>query len=195
MAKSRTTTPDRSQRPIPRATSRLKAGRPPAATIPLDDYAKKILLAVLAEIEVLPMWGTALREGATWELARVRDQGVAYQPVAWYGTPLSCAQRKAYSRAAARLEVAGLLWRITEQNRNRVTHLRLTAAGLRRALQMAGRRANRSVIIEGLRQTAWGKYLVAELFGDDGRMIPVRAATATRWPAGLRIDTLLPGFD
>jgi len=129
----------------------------------LDRHAADILAAVLAEIEALKHLGTALEEGASPRLAGLRDVGIAYRPDDWFGGPLSGARRKAYSRAAARLEGAGLLLRITEPNRDRVTHLQLTAAGLRRALRLVGPRADLAAIAEGLGRTTWGRELAAGL--------------------------------
>jgi len=129
----------------------------------LDRHAADVLVAVLAEIEALKHLGTALEDGASPRLTRVRDLGIPYRPDDWFDGPLSGARRKSYSRAAARLEGAGLLLRITEPNPDRVTHLQLTAAGLRRALRLVGPRADLAAIAEGLGRTTWGKELAAGL--------------------------------
>ena len=144
--------------------SEMAAGvRPTADSVALDVYATDILAAVLAGIETLPEVDAGLEGGATRWLAKLRDLGVPYQPDDWFDGPLSCARRKAYSRAAMRLEGAGLILRITQPNRDRVTHLQLTAAGLRRALRMVGSSANRAAVAEGLRRTTWGRELAVNL--------------------------------
>ena len=140
-----------------------KSRRMALGSIPVNDHAEKILFGVLAEIEALPIFGPALTRGATPELVQIRDNGIPYRPAEWYGIPLDCAERQAYSRAAIRLEAHGVLRRITEPRRDRVTHLQLTATGLRLALSRAGRRADRSAIAEGLRLTRWGKDLAANI--------------------------------
>jgi len=129
----------------------------------LGRHAADILAAVLAEIEALRQLGIALEAGASRRLAQLRDLGIPYRPDDWFGGPLNWARRKAYSRAAARLEGAGLLLRITEPNRDRVTHVQLTAAGLRRALRLVGPRADLAAVAEGLGRTTWGKELAAGL--------------------------------
>ena len=145
------------------AMSTNKSRRTALGSIPVDAYAEKILLAVLAEIETLPILGSSLTRGTMPELVQMRDHGIPYRPAGWYGVPLDCAARQAYSRAALRLETHGVLRRITEPCRDRVTHLQLTALGLRLALSRAGHRADRSAIAEGLRLTRWGKDLAANI--------------------------------
>ena len=161
------------QRPKPKPSAKIgrsrtasmpnKSTRIALASIPVNEFAEKILFGVLAEIETLPMLRSALTQGATPELVGLRDTGIPYRPAEWYGVALDCAARQSYSRAAIRLEAHGVLRRITEPRRDRVTHLQLTATGLRLALSRAGRRADRSAIAEGLRLTRWGKDLAANL--------------------------------
>ena len=166
MNKNRTTGPNRSLRLIPRVAASGKSGRSNAANVRLDDYAQKILLALLAEIEALPVLGSGLQQGAAYELLQIRDMGIPYRPGVWYGASLDCAQRQAYSRAAIRLEGAGFVRRITEPRRDRVTHLQPTVDGLRMALRLAGRRADRSAVAAGLSMTRWGRELAAVIGGE-----------------------------
>jgi hypothetical protein len=166
MNKNRTTGPDRSLRLIPRVAAAGKSGRIKAANVRLDDYAQKILLSVLAEIEALPVLGSGLQHGAAYELLQIRDMGIPYRPGVWYGVSLDCDQRQAYSRAAMRLEGVGFLRRITEPRRDRVTHLQPTADGLRMTLRLAGWRADRSAIAAGLSMTRWGSELAAVIGGE-----------------------------
>ena len=135
-----------------------------AAAAVLDEYAKRILVALLAEAEALRDLGPALEGGASRELAELRDLGIPYRPVEWCDAPLSCASRMAYSRATAQLEHAGLLSRVTDKRRNRVRYLRLTPAGLCWGLQLVGRRADPAAVAEGLRRTTWGKSLAAVVY-------------------------------
>jgi len=135
----------------------FQSKRVPLSSIPLNDYARNLLLSVLAEIKTLP----ALVNPTA--LAQSRDLGIPYKPAEWGKAPLDYARRQAYSRAALRLENLGVLRRITERHRDRVTHVQLTATGLRLALWLAGRRADRSAIAEGLRLTHWGRDLAAKI--------------------------------
>ena len=135
----------------------FQSKRVPLASIPLNEYGRNLLLSVLAEIKTLPALANPLG------LAEARDLGIAYKPAQWDSAPLDYARRQAYSRAALRLENLGVLRRITERHRDRVTHVQLTATGLRLALWLAGRRADRSAIAEGLRLTNWGKELAAKI--------------------------------
>ena len=135
-------------------------------TVHLNDKAKGILTAVLAEIEALGRWEES--DGQTvWrprELTALRHVGVPYRPAAWFGGPLGCAQRQAYSRAVRRLDRAGLVWLIRQRRRDRVSYLQLTAAGLRWAL--AGSRVDHTALAEGLRRTVWGADLAGEVSHD-----------------------------
>jgi hypothetical protein len=135
----------------------------PLSSIPVNEYARSILLSVLVEIEGLPRLGDALKRGATWELKQVRDQGIEYKPAKWNGVPLDEAQRQAYSRAVLHLEKFGIVQRITERHRDRVTHVRPTSRGLRLALRLAGRSADRSAVTEGLQLTHWGLELADKM--------------------------------
>jgi hypothetical protein len=140
-------------------TAESFSAKVPLSSIPVNEYARSILLSVLVEIEGLPRLGDALKRGVTWELKQVRDQGIEYKPAKWNGVPLDEAQRQAYSRAVLHLEKFGIVQRITERHRNRVTHVQPTARGLRLALRLVGRSADRLVIADGLRLTNWGKEL------------------------------------
>jgi hypothetical protein len=129
------------------------------STIPIVEHARNLLRAVLIEIEWLPVFGADLSSGRTLELKGIRDRGIPYAPAKWDAAPLSDAERQACSRATLQLQGLGLLERITEPRRDRVTHVRPTASGLRLALQLAGPDADRLAIREGLGLTTWGKEL------------------------------------
>ncbi len=138
----------------------------------MGEYVKRIMVALLAEIEALRDLGPTLEEGTTRGLADLRDLGIPYGPANWSDVPLSAASRKAYSRATARLERVGLVSRVPETRRDRVTHLRLTPAGLRWALALVGRRADRAALAEGLRRTTWGQELAAALTAGPSVCLP-----------------------
>lgn len=146
-----------------RKTARMGADKMPpiVAAAALDLYAKRILWALLGETEALRVLGPELERGESRPLAALRDLGIPYRPAEWAGAPLTGACRKAFSRATARLEAAGLVSRVTEENRDRVHYLRLTPAGLRWGLRLVGRRADRAALAEGLGRTTWGKSLAA----------------------------------
>jgi len=143
--------------------------------IRLNDRAQAILNALLDEIETLgrleqAKWNDV---GRAKEYEAFRRAGVPYRPAVWFGGPLRWAARKAYSRAAKRLDWAGLVWRIMHRRCDRVAYLQLTALGLRRALQLRGPGADRTALAEGFRRTAWGADLAAEVLRD------LRPATPT----------------
>ena len=172
MAREPDNAPSLGHKPVPEQAGGGNTARRSPRALALDRHAADILAAVLAEVEALKDLGRALEEGTSRRLAELRDLGIPYRPDDWFGGPLSWACRKAYSRAAVRLEAAGLIVRITQPKRDRVTHLQLTAAGLRRALRLVRRRADPTAVAEGLGRTTWGKQLAAGLTA--GRCSPSR---------------------
>lgn len=128
----------------------------------LDRHQRDILLTVLAEVEVFAEVPEEVIDSDDPRIASMIGKGVPYTPAAWFKEPLSDAQRKALSRAARRLETQGLMRRITEPNRNRVTHLRLTWDGLQEACRLAPE-ADQAATREGLCRTAWGRDLLDDL--------------------------------
>lgn len=129
------------------------------AAIGRDRDARMILLALLAQIEGFGELDEPMLNAPEGLLGDMQHKGVPYQPDAWFDGPLPWALRKRYSRAARRLEQAGLVSRITEPRRDRVRCLRPTPAGLRLALQLAGPAVARDAIITGLQRTSWGSEL------------------------------------
>jgi len=113
-------------------------------------------MALLAEIEAFGELDLGQKNIIDPYLVDMHYIGIPYSPTQWFGKTLPVAQRKAYSRAANRLEQAGLVVSIKEPNRSRVTHLRLTADGLHRVLYLVGANADLMAIAEGLQKTAWG---------------------------------------
>jgi len=125
-------------------------------------YERDLLLAVLAELDVLGSRTTKELCVGERHLAELLTRGVPYTPDDWCEQPLSAARRKAISRAAQRLESSGLLIRVTEPNRNRVTHLLPTLDGLLKAFRLTSQ-ADFKSIIAGLHRTAWGGRLAVLL--------------------------------
>ncbi|MFN3297554.1 hypothetical protein [Caldimonas sp.] len=101
-----------------------------------------------------------LADADRWQWS-MRHRGVPYRPDHWHGARLTPAQRMTCSRAVRGMATAGLVERVTEPRRNRVTHLRPTAAGLARAL--AGNDANQTAVTLALRKTDWGAALADEI--------------------------------
>ena len=142
--------------------------------IRLNDRARAILNALLDEIETLGRleqaeWEDFWRSGEYEDFRRV---GVPYRPAVWFGGPLSWAARKGYSRAAKRLDWAGLVWRIMHRRCERVAYLQLTALGLRHALQLRGPGVDRTALAEGLRRTVWGADLADQVLRDQPPATP-----------------------
>lgn len=125
-----------------------------------------ILLITLAEIESFGELPWEIIEHCPDRyVAAMKYTGIPYRPSVWF-RPCSVALRKACSRAAQRLELAGLLDRVIQRHRNRVTHLQLTPAGFDAALDLAGEAADQILIDRGLQRTAWGADLMIP--ADDG---------------------------
>jgi hypothetical protein len=112
------------------------------------DYKTEILRQVLSALEI---WGSALSRLDTgdWKEGWARNRknpfavafktiGITYIPAQWaeWGNySIDAAGRQQFSRAARRLEAAGLLVRVCSNGR--LTHVRPTAAGLSAAIQQA----------------------------------------------------------
>ncbi|MEQ8785115.1 MAG: hypothetical protein RIC55_02410 [Pirellulaceae bacterium] len=111
---------------------------------------------MLADIEA---FAEAPIDSPNTYVVSMQVSGVPYQPNQWFG-PLTMAERKACSRAAKRLESEGLVERVTQRGRNRVTHLRPTAAGICSALETAEPQADRAAIVDGLRRMNWAGHLI-----------------------------------
>jgi hypothetical protein len=126
------------------------------------DEEQTILFTILAELETL---AGLPDDAATPLLATLCAVGLPFAPGEWFGYPLEPRQRMAFSRAARRLAARGLVRRVTETHRDRTVALVPTADGLAEALNLAGTRANRRAVREGLRRTQWGRDLVRTLGG------------------------------
>ena len=127
----------------------------------VSENMRRILVALLTEITWLAdLAPTDLEDPSVANVLRV---GIPYRPVRWFGGPLNCARRKAYSRAIKRLEWAGLVSCIMQRSRDRVAYVQLNAVGLQQAIELAGPDADPNAIVEGLRRTSWGDYLAANV--------------------------------
>lgn len=131
-------------------SSLLQSGSPEA----------RLLLAVLAQIEALADLPDEAEQLIVGGVPARHPLGIPYEPGQWFSRPPTPAGRKAFSRAAQRLADAGLIRRAVGPKCGRVTHLALTAEGLRRALELAGGDADPNAVFEGLRRTAWGRALL-----------------------------------
>jgi hypothetical protein len=132
----------------------------------IESNARFILLAILAEIEAFAeVPDDAFEAGDPFVIAMCRD-GVPFAPAHWVGGSLPSARRMAFSRAAHRLTAQGLIRRVTERLRDRVRYVAPTRAGLTHALALAGKKADRTAVYEGLRRTCWGRSLATRT-GDE----------------------------
>jgi hypothetical protein len=88
--------------------------------------------------------------------------GVQYQPSVWHDS-LTSRDRKRLSRTAKRLEAAGFLERITEPQRDRVTHIRPMSAALRWLTEAAKGSVNRPALLEGVKRCDWAAGFCRQL--------------------------------
>ena len=104
----------------------------------IDADGNRVLLHVLAEIEIFSTIDDLLFEMKHPYVQSMQQLGIPYRPAVWFGGPLSGSRRKAISRATMKLALRGLVERMTQRRRDRVTHLRLTRAGFCQAIELAG---------------------------------------------------------
>lgn len=124
---------------------------------------EQILVALLAEIEVFADVPEDALLGNDPYVRSMVTIGIPYSPATWFGEAVTPSQRMACSRAARRLATEGLVERILEGHRDRVTHLVPTTGGLRQALKIAGPDACSGAVMEGLQRTTWGRPLATVL--------------------------------
>jgi hypothetical protein len=123
----------------------------------IDRDGNRVLLQVLAEIEVFSTIDLLFETKHPY-VEGVQRLGIPYRPAIWFGGPLSGSRRKAISRATTKLAVRGLVKRMTQNRRDRVTHLRLTRAGFRRAIDLAGE-FDLGQMVESLARIDWADPL------------------------------------
>ena len=123
----------------------------------IETNARFVLLAMLAEIELLAEAPEEAIDCGQPHLVALCREGVPFTPAAWSGGPLSPARRMAFSRAARRLAERGLVKRITHSGRDRTTCLVPTPAGLELAIALAGNKVDCGAVREGLARTCWGR--------------------------------------
>jgi hypothetical protein len=132
----------------------------------IETNARFLLLAILAEIELFAeVPEDAFAGGDPFVVAMCRD-GVPFTPAVWAGERLPPARRMGFSRAARRLAQRGQVVRVTERLRDRVRYLVPTPAGFARALALAGAKADRIALREGLQRTRWGRTLAKRIGGE-----------------------------
>jgi hypothetical protein len=132
----------------------------------IEANARFLLLAILAEIELFAEVPDDAFEAADPFVVDMSREGVPFAPAVWVGQPLPPARRMAFSRAARRLADRGLVRRVTERLRDRVRYLVLTPDGLCRAITLAGDKADRTAVREGLHRTRWGRALARRIGGE-----------------------------
>ncbi len=125
----------------------------------IDRDGKHILLAVLAELEVFSTLDETLFEKGNPYVWNVRHVGVLYRPAVWFGGPLSASRRKSLTRATRKLTRDGLVDRVTEKRRDRVTHLKLTPNGFSQALQLADQKVEWQQLVDSLAWIEWADDL------------------------------------
>ena len=118
------------------------------------DYQGDTLLASLAAVET----AADLDHSERAEIGLV-SLGVPWSASTIMGRPAAAIERRALRRAAADLDAEGLLERIPAGIGDRMTHVRLTAKGFARAVELAEGGAALDVIADVLDATDWGKPL------------------------------------
>lgn len=124
-----------------------------------------LLFPIVADIEWLGTPdGKRLAETDAPNIRELQTVGVRYQPSAWHDS-LTKKERNRLSHTAKRLEAAGFLERITEPQRDRVTHIRPTSKALRWVIEAAKGSVNQPALLEGVKSCHWaaGLCLSAEL--------------------------------
>jgi hypothetical protein len=148
----------------------------------LDPAEQRVLIAMLADIEVFAEIDPAVIDSSPdpYILGMVHS-GVPYKPSAWFGC-VTNTESHVLGRATRRLERQGLVTRVIESKRDRVTHIRPTVAGLLSAIRaakeanvtmVAAKEANVGMVAAGLRRTNWGQLLADRL--DEGQKWLTRA--------------------
>ena len=128
-----------------------------------ESHSQLLLLAILAEIEAFAELPDDVLDVPDRYLAAMVQNGVPFAPALWIGRPLPASRRMAFSRATRRLAASGLIRRLTEPHRDRVRQVVPTASGLRRALSLAGDKADRTAVREGLARSHWGRTLANQI--------------------------------
>jgi hypothetical protein len=132
----------------------------------IEANARFLLLAILAEVELFAEVPDDAFDAGDPFVVAMNKEGVPFAPALWVGQPLPPARRMAFSRAARRLADRGLARRVTEARRDRVRYLVLTPAGLSRSIALAGDKADRTAVREGLARTRWGRALARQIGGE-----------------------------
>ncbi len=129
----------------------------------IERDGQRILLALLSELEVFCTIDDALFQTGHPYVWSMQHVGIPYRPVVWFGGPLSGGRRKALTRATQKLTQDGLVTRTTEKKRDRVTHLRLTRQGFKRAWELADSKPDPREMTESLARIGWADEVWDEL--------------------------------
>ncbi len=132
----------------------------------IDHNGNRILLTLLAELEVFGEAVLVTPPADNIQLATVQHFGIPYQPARWFGGSLNATRRKDYSRAAHRLEHRGLVTCLRKGRRNRVRYLRPTPTGLRRALQLVDADVDLQQLAQAFAWINWAEDLWNEVYSD-----------------------------
>lgn len=122
---------------------------------------QSVMAAIVAEIEVFSEVPDAYIDTPNEYVRDFYAIGVPYAPCVWFGT-LSAAQRMHISRITRFLERSGSLVRITEQSRDRVSHVRPLPKGIVATVDLANGKADPTAIVAGLGRTLWGPPLIRQ---------------------------------
>lgn len=128
-----------------------------------DRDGDHILLCILAELETFSTIDNGLFESNHPYVRTVQHVGIPYCPGLWFGGPLTGGRRKAISRATMKMARDRQVERITEKRRDRVTHLRLTPSGFKRAMELANGHCELGQLMNSLARIDWSDEIWNEL--------------------------------
>lgn len=123
----------------------------------LDRFVLESLLREIEKFGRLPEWRRRLTNP---EAEQMILRGVRYKPSRWTSEAITPARRVQLSRTIRRLDATGLVTRLTERGRDRVSCLQFTTGGLSLALNLADGAVNFDAVIDGLDLTDWGQLIL-----------------------------------
>lgn len=91
----------------------------------------------------------------------------------------------AWSRATKRLADLGLIVRRTDASRDRARWVQPTAAGLSKAIELAGDTIDSLAVMDGLRLTEWGQELAEQIID------PAQQPSSCNTNAELSLDNIV----
>lgn len=117
------------------------------------DFESELLAVIAAEVETA---GEPGREASS----DLRYGGVAWRYAARLDRPLLPVERKAFRRAAEKLEAAGMIERVAAGT-GRLTHVRPSRKLVEAIPRITAGQANMKAVADALSQTSWGAGLAA----------------------------------